>query len=73
MQSEALWTAVTQGKEKKVWRLDPEGEAERLEATVPWNEAEGFPVNSEGTAATSRYGLKPQGRKEKIKQKWKKR
>ena len=30
------------------WRLELEGEAERLEATVPWNEAEGFSVNPEG-------------------------
>ena len=37
--SEASWTAVTKGKEKEVWRLEPEGEAESPEATVPWNGA----------------------------------
>ena len=31
-----------------MWRLKPEGEAERPEATVPWNEAEGCSVNPEG-------------------------
>ena len=31
-----------------MWRLEPEGEAERAEATVPWNETEGFSVNPEG-------------------------
>ena len=30
--SEVSWT----GNEKEVWRLEPEGEAERPEATVPW-------------------------------------
>ena len=25
--SEVSWTAVTKGKEKEVWRLEPEGEA----------------------------------------------
>ena len=46
--SQASWTAVTKGKEKEVWRLEPEGEAERPEATVPWNGAEGVSVNPEG-------------------------
>ena len=46
--SEASWTAVTKGKEKEVWRLEPEGGAERFKAPVPWNEAEGFSVNPEG-------------------------
>ena len=31
--SEASWTAVTKGKEKEVWSLEPEGEAEKPEAT----------------------------------------
>ena len=31
-----------------MWRLEPEGEAEKLEVTVLWNEAEGVPVNPEG-------------------------
>ena len=35
--SEASWNAVTKGKEKEVRRLEPEGEAERPEPTVPWN------------------------------------
>ena len=46
--SEASWTAVTKGKEKEVWRLEPEGEAERPEATVPGNGVEGVSVNPEG-------------------------
>ena len=46
--SEASWIAVTEGKEKEVWRLEPEGEAERPEATVPWKGAEGVSVNPEG-------------------------
>ena len=50
--SEASWTALTKGKEK-MWRLEPEGEAERPEATVPWNEVEGVSVNPEGD---SRHG-----------------
>ena len=37
--SEASWTAVTKGKEEEVWRLEPEGEAERPEVTDLWNEA----------------------------------
>ena len=46
--SEASWTAVTKGKGKELWRLDPEGEAEKPEVTVLWNEAEGVSVNPEG-------------------------
>ena len=46
--SEASWTAVTKGKEKEVWRLEPEGEAERPEATVPVNGVEGVSMNPEG-------------------------
>ena len=49
--SEASWTAVTKGKEKEVWRLEPEGQAETPE--VPWNGAEGVSVNPEGE---SRHG-----------------
>ena len=45
--SEASWTAVTKGKEK-VWRLEPEGEAERPEATAPWSGVNGVSVNLEG-------------------------
>ena len=46
--SEASWIAVTKGKEKEVWRLEPEVGAERPEATVPWKGAEGVSVNPEG-------------------------
>ena len=46
--SEGLWTAVTKGKEKKVWRLEPEGEAERPDARVPGNGVEGVSVTPEG-------------------------
>ena len=38
---------MTKGKEKEVWRLEPEGEAERPEATVPENGVEGVSVNPE--------------------------
>ena len=31
-----------------MWRLEPEEEAERPEARVSWNEAEGVSVNPEG-------------------------
>ena len=31
-----------------MWRLEPEGEAERLEARVPWNGTEGVSVNPDG-------------------------
>ena len=44
---EALWTAVTKGKEEEVWELEPDGEAERPEATVPWIGAEGVSVDPE--------------------------
>ena len=54
--SDASWTAVTKGKGKEVWRLEPEGEAEKLEVTVLRNEAEGVSVNPEGLkASTSRH------------------
>ena len=46
--SEASWKAVAKGKEKEVWRLEPEGEAEKPEVTVLENEAEGVSVNPEG-------------------------
>ena len=47
--SEASWTAVTRGKGKDAWRLEPEGEEEKPEVTVLWNEAEG------GRADTSKH------------------
>ena len=68
--SEVSWTAVTQGEEKYVWRLEPEGEAERPEATVPWHEAEGVSVNPEGQGRYEQARAK-MARKERIKQKWK--
>ena len=46
--SEASWTTVTEGKEKKVWRLQPDGEAEKPEATGLWSEVKGVSVNPEG-------------------------
>ena len=46
--SDVSWTEVTKGKEKEMWRLKPEGEAARTEATVPWNGVEGVSVNPEG-------------------------
>ena len=46
--SEASWTAVTKGKEKKVWRLESEGEAEKPEATAQWSGVKGVCVNPEG-------------------------
>ena len=49
--SEASCTAETKGKETEVWRLEPEGEAERPGAAVPWN---------------GRHGQKSQRRTEKI-------
>ena len=51
--SEASWTAVTKEKEKEVWRLETEGEAERPEVTVPRNGVGGVSVNPEGE---SRHG-----------------
>ena len=39
---------MTKGKEKEVWRLEPEGEAEKLEATGLWSEVKGVSVNPEG-------------------------
>ena len=34
--SEASWTAATKGKEKEVWSLEPEGEAEKAEGESVW-------------------------------------
>ena len=53
--SEASWTAVTKVKEKDVLRLELEGEAEKPEVTVLWNEAEGVSVNPEGESRHERY------------------
>ena len=70
--SEASWTAVIKGTEKEVWRLEPEGEAERPEATVPWSGVEGVSVNLEGESRHGQVRAK-MARQEKIKQKWKRR
>ena len=69
--SEASWTAVTKGKGKQVWRLEPEGEAERPEATIPWNGVEGVSLNPECESRHWQVRAKTRGRKEKIKQTWK--
>ena len=45
---EASWTAVTKGEDKEMWRRELEGEAEKPEVTVLWNEAEGVSANPEG-------------------------
>ena len=45
--SEASWTAVTRGKEKEVWSLEREGEAEKPEATGLGSEVKGISVNPE--------------------------
>ena len=46
-------TAVTKGKEKEVWRLEPEGEAEKPEATARWSGVKGVSVSPGGE---SRHG-----------------
>ena len=42
--SEDSWTAVTKGKEQEVWSLEPEGEAEKPEATGLGSEVKGVSV-----------------------------
>ena len=64
--SEASWILVTKGKEKEVWRLKPEGEAARPEATVPWNGVEGVSVNPEGQKSQGRKGKTKQRMEEKV-------
>ena len=46
--SEASWTAVTKGKEKEAWSLEPEGEAEKPGAMGPRSEVKGISLNPEG-------------------------
>ena len=46
--SEASWAAMTKGKGKEAWRVEPGGETEKPEVTALWNEAEGVSVNPEG-------------------------
>ena len=62
---EASWTAVTKGKGKEVWRLEPEGETETPEVTVWWNEAEGVSVNLEGESHQGQTQVKILEGKEK--------
>ena len=69
--SEASWTAVTKGKEIVVWRPEPEGQAEKPEATVLWSGVEGVSVNPEGESRhrharseMARKGREPQTRME---------
>ena len=45
---EASWTTVTAGSQKEVWSLEPEGEAEKPEATGLGSEVKGVSVNPEG-------------------------
>ena len=72
--SEASWIAMTKGKGKETWRLEPEGEAERQEATVPWNVAEGFSVNPQGEGRHEQVRAKIRRKeREKIEQTWKRR
>ena len=70
--SEASWTTVTKGKEKEVWRLEREGEAEKPEAIGLWREVKGVSVNPEGEshhtharAQMTRKGRENQTRMEK--------
>ena len=39
---------MTKGKEKEVWKLEPEGEAEKPEATALWSGVKCVSVNPEG-------------------------
>ena len=64
MTSEASWTAVTRGKEKEVWSLEPEGEAEKPETTGLGSEVEGFSANPEGEDR-HRYARAKMARKER--------
>ena len=45
--SEASLTAVTKGKEKEVWSLEPEGEVETVQAIGLGSEVKGVSVNPE--------------------------
>ena len=48
---------MTKGKEKEVWRLELEGEAEKHEAAAPWNGVKGVSVNPEGESHHERGRL----------------
>ena len=62
--SEAAWTALTNGKEKEVCSLEPEGEAEKSEAMGLGSEVKGISVNPEGESS-HRHGRAKRARKEK--------
>ena len=62
--SEASWTAMTQGKENEVWRLEPDGEAEKPEAAAPWSGVKGVSVNPEGESCP-RAGASKDGKEGK--------
>ena len=51
---------MTKGNEKYVWRLEPEGEAEKPEVTVLRSEAEGVSVNPEGESRHEQIRAKNQ-------------
>ena len=66
MTSEASWTAVTRGNEKDVWSPEPEGEAEKPEATGLGSEVKGVPANPEGESC-HRYPQAKNGKEGKRK------
>ena len=70
---EASWTAVTKEKEKAVWSLEPEGEAEKPGPLGPGSEVKGISMNPEDKAATGTHERRWQGRKEEIRQNRKRR
>ena len=51
-------------KEREVWRLEPEGEAEKPGATGLWSGAKGVSVNLEGESRLWHARVKWQGRRE---------
>ena len=55
---------MTKGKQKDVWRLEPEGEAEMLEAKGLWSGVKGVSVNPEGESR-HRYARAKMARKER--------
>ena len=46
--SESSWTALAQGKERRWWSIDLEGEMEKLEVVGPWSGTEGGSVDPKG-------------------------
>ena len=55
---------MTKEKEKEVWRLEPEGEAEKPEATAPWCGVKGVSLNPEGESC-NRQARAKMARKER--------